>query len=387
MKNFDLSRFGIGDADASGQTPQKKQKRGYDPGFVIMAALAAFTVIFLWLSPVGFILYPFRILTTIVHELSHALATIVTGGQVLGIQINPNGSGVTFVRGGWAVPVASAGYLGTTLFGGALLLLAKLKLPAKRFTLFALATTLVVSLLVWMIDYGKLFQHVGQNLFILFATILASGAVFFASFQKGVIGQPRKVLQFIGAALGIGGLLWTIDILYILSTSFAIGMVLVIAGGLGLIAYRGPNLAVTYFFYTLAIISNLNAFWDLLNVIAGTTSVNGHNDATILAAATGIPAVFWAGLWLVIGIAVMVQCFRVALRRGAGSPNYSPLTEMGISMGVSRVFGNRNKAKKPEAKTAAPAKVANETPKQTAKPSPKVAERKIRDDDPFGFRS
>src|SRR5436309_454796 len=98
MKNFDLSRFGIGDADASGQSAPKKQKRGYDPGFVIMAALAAFVVLFFLLSPVGFVLYPFRILTTVVHELSHAIAALATGGSVSKIVINPDGSGVTYVR-------------------------------------------------------------------------------------------------------------------------------------------------------------------------------------------------------------------------------------------------------------------------------------------------
>jgi Peptidase M50B-like len=41
------------------------------------------------------LLYPFRLLTTWVHECGHALMTILVGGRVMSIAIAPDGSGLT----------------------------------------------------------------------------------------------------------------------------------------------------------------------------------------------------------------------------------------------------------------------------------------------------
>src|SRR5712692_8304995 len=60
-----------------------------------------------------------------VHELSHALVAILTGGQVLGIAIRLDGSGVTYARGGNLVLTASAGYVGSSVFGAVLWLAAR----------------------------------------------------------------------------------------------------------------------------------------------------------------------------------------------------------------------------------------------------------------------
>jgi len=68
------------------------------------------------------IAYPFRIFVTFIHETAHALAALMTGGQVEQIEIAPNGNGLTYTRGGWGLVVASAGYLGSVLYGGLLLI-------------------------------------------------------------------------------------------------------------------------------------------------------------------------------------------------------------------------------------------------------------------------
>ncbi|HEX2173915.1 MAG TPA: M50 family metallopeptidase [Dehalococcoidia bacterium] len=75
-----------------------------------------------WATP---FVYPLTILTTIFHELSHALATAFTGGTARDIIINADGSGVAFRQGGIDLIVAPAGYLGSTLFGAILLLTAR----------------------------------------------------------------------------------------------------------------------------------------------------------------------------------------------------------------------------------------------------------------------
>jgi len=91
-------------------------------------------VLLLWWTP---LLLPFRLFVTMVHELSHALVAILTGGQVLGIAIRLDGSGVTYARGGNLVLTASAGYVGSSVFGAVLLLVARER--HRRLLLRALA--------------------------------------------------------------------------------------------------------------------------------------------------------------------------------------------------------------------------------------------------------
>jgi hypothetical protein len=70
----------------------------------------------------AFALYPFALFVTLIHESSHALATIATGGVVDQIQISPDLSGVTRTGGGLRPLIDSAGYLGATMAGVGLLL-------------------------------------------------------------------------------------------------------------------------------------------------------------------------------------------------------------------------------------------------------------------------
>ncbi len=62
------------------------------PGITtFIAALSA-----LALGPLGPLAYPFRLLTTIVHELSHGMVTLLTGGFFLRFVIFPDGAGVDY---------------------------------------------------------------------------------------------------------------------------------------------------------------------------------------------------------------------------------------------------------------------------------------------------
>jgi hypothetical protein len=69
------------------------------------------------------LVYPFRLFVVFLHEVSHGLAAVVTGGQVVSIAISPDEGGVCLTRGGWPFVVANAGYLGSLLFGVLFLLL------------------------------------------------------------------------------------------------------------------------------------------------------------------------------------------------------------------------------------------------------------------------
>lgn len=72
------------------------------------------------------VLYPIRLFATFVHEFGHAFVATATGGSVLDLQINPDGSGLTETSGGWGLLIASGGYLSTSL-AGALVLMTPLR--------------------------------------------------------------------------------------------------------------------------------------------------------------------------------------------------------------------------------------------------------------------
>lgn len=61
----------------------------------------------------------FRMLDTMVHELGHAVVTLLVSGRVLSIELNPDHSGVTYsvLTSGWSQLVVSlAGYISASLF-------------------------------------------------------------------------------------------------------------------------------------------------------------------------------------------------------------------------------------------------------------------------------
>lgn len=86
-----------------------------------MTAVAMVVVYILWNIPaLDFITYPLRLFVTFVHEAGHSLAALLTGGQVVGFLVSPNGSGLATTAGGTRAIILPAGYLGAALFGSLL---------------------------------------------------------------------------------------------------------------------------------------------------------------------------------------------------------------------------------------------------------------------------
>lgn len=69
-------------------------------------------------------IYPLKIFVVFMHEVSHGVAAILTGGEIVEIEINKNQGGHALTRGGSRFWTLSAGYLGSLLWGGLILLLA-----------------------------------------------------------------------------------------------------------------------------------------------------------------------------------------------------------------------------------------------------------------------
>jgi len=68
------------------------------------------------------LLTPIKLFVVLLHELSHALAAMVTGGSVEHIEIDPRIGGLAVTRGGWTWLVVSSGYIGSMVLGSGILL-------------------------------------------------------------------------------------------------------------------------------------------------------------------------------------------------------------------------------------------------------------------------
>lgn len=88
--------------------------------FRFLALFGAYfaSIWFLWGTP---FVYPIKLFVVLLHEISHGLAAILTGGQVLGIEVTPREGGLCRCPGGNPFLTLSAGYLGSLLWGGAMI--------------------------------------------------------------------------------------------------------------------------------------------------------------------------------------------------------------------------------------------------------------------------
>ncbi len=81
----------------------------------------ALAVFLLWNT---FLVYPLKILVVFFHEMSHAATALATGGAVHKIEVNAAQGGLALTQGGIPFLIASSGYLGSLVWGGAILLIA-----------------------------------------------------------------------------------------------------------------------------------------------------------------------------------------------------------------------------------------------------------------------
>lgn len=118
--------------------------------------IALTTLLFaLWQTPV---VAPLKILIVYLHELSHAIAVLVTGGSVESLTVDANQGGLVISRGGNRFLSLSAGYLGSLIIGG-LLFVAAVRTRADRAFLgilggVMLLTTLLYSREVFAVGFG-----------------------------------------------------------------------------------------------------------------------------------------------------------------------------------------------------------------------------------------
>jgi len=241
---------------------------------VTLLLLATGITIGLWFIPyAAYLVYPIRLFVTFIHESSHAIVAVLTGGAVQSLTIAADGSGLTYTAGSsliGALLTSSAGYLGTTFFGILLLYLMRRNVSSHK-VLFCIGG--------------------------------------FVGLVTLIFGVICPALNLFSLNVGFSSLAFTI----VVGTLLAVGLC-------GLALYgstRVANWAVAF----LAIQCLLNAISDLKTVLFINAPLAGsdiQNDAGNMAAATGIPGFLWIFVWIAIAVFMIVIGLRFyAIRKSS----------------------------------------------------------------------
>lgn len=122
------------------------------PRRAIITAAIVMWVVSRWVPFGDYILYPFTLLTTWVHEMGHGIAALIVGGRFRELEIFANASGLAYTAAapGWRDAMVSAGgLLAPPIVGASILAFVHGPKRAKIF-LTALSAALVISLLIWV---------------------------------------------------------------------------------------------------------------------------------------------------------------------------------------------------------------------------------------------
>lgn len=256
--------------------------------WLILATVA--TLILMTLPFASVVTFPIRMFVTFIHEGSHALAALLSGFYVIRMTIHWDGSGLTLTSG-QNVFVASAGYLGTMLFGVFLLYQAQRR---DRTSLLLVGSGILVLLLTILFVNGQASW--------LMVLPLALAAMLMLGGLRMNLPLPAR-----WGMLGAGGLLVLLLAVVCIATGTLYSWVAGLSIGIGLIAlgvFTKPNWG-QFIVNFLAVQCCLDALSDLKTLFFLSTLTGVQSDAANMARMTGIPAFAWASLWLASGILLL----------------------------------------------------------------------------------
>ena len=200
------------------------------------------TVVFLlWQTSV---IIPLKILIVFLHEISHALATWITGGDVLSISLSPRQGGLTTARGGNAFVILSAGYVGSLLIGVVVLLIAlKSKADQVLMGFLGVATLLITAFYIreWfalgfsaglgvlMLASARFLPHSINDLALRVIGLTSMVYVPFDIFddtiaRAGVRSDAYLLAEQFGGATVMWGGLWLVISLVVIGTCLRFGL-------------------------------------------------------------------------------------------------------------------------------------------------------------------
>lgn len=192
-----------------------------------VAGLTAWLVVvwLLWWSPV---IYPLKLFVVLLHETSHALMALATGGRVDRIVITADQGGICYCPGGNAFLTLSAGYLGSLLWGALILTLARAVRPAPRNTSTAIGVAVLGLTALFVrnafgVLFGALFgaalvalRGAGRTVHVLVLTALGLTSCLYAllDIKSDVLDRPHlpsdayMLAQMTGVPTVVWGVLW-----------------------------------------------------------------------------------------------------------------------------------------------------------------------------------
>jgi hypothetical protein len=264
---------------------------------VSLALIAFIIALVLWqMQGLFFLAFPFRLFVTMIHELGHGMAAVLTGGKFLRFQVTSRGAGLAWTSGGWRFVIIQAGYLGTALFGAALLVITHhVKRPGR------VAVGLGVFIAILTLAYtGIRLSNLSIPEMLLAGAILAAGAYLLLTrdMDRGEHRIGILVLSLGGLLLlAFAGKSSTITIMVGLMS----GLVLI---GIGLYGSRDLVVVVLTFLAFLTGLQAITDSWVLFKIVSLPYGLMPANDASSMAKQFGGSAALWALVW--IGMDVII---------------------------------------------------------------------------------
>jgi len=105
---------------------------------------------FLWNTP---IVYPLKLFVVLLHEISHGIAAVSTGGAIHSIVLSPNEGGLCECGGGNAFLTLSAGYLGSLFWGAAILTAARGRGGIPKIATMAIGVLVIVVTILYVRNF------------------------------------------------------------------------------------------------------------------------------------------------------------------------------------------------------------------------------------------
>ena len=133
------------------------------------------------------LLWPLKIFVVLLHELSHLLVLVLTGGHPSGFTLSPDQGGLAWGTGGSRFAVLNAGYLGSLLWGLVLLAVANRR-RIVPFFLGAMGLGLGIATVIWsrpVLSFGFFY---GMAVGILLLALSARGSAMVGAAFLRVIG-------------------------------------------------------------------------------------------------------------------------------------------------------------------------------------------------------
>ena len=240
---------------------------------IYLLLIATVITIALWFIPYAdYLVYPIRLFVTFIHEGSHVIAALLTGGSVESLTVSPDTSGLVMFRYNSAfsqLVTSSAGYLGSTAFGVLLLVLIRRAYSAR---------------------------------------IVLAASAGFVGLMTVLFGLLAPVWNIFSANVSFGSVAFTV----------ASGAILTV-GLLAIARYASARVA-QFAMSFLAVQCVLNALADLKTVLFASSPFASpmQTDALNMANATGLPAIAWVLIWIAISVLMISVGLRVYVANRKG---------------------------------------------------------------------